>query len=151
MEWWWLLAQDEASRKYPLPCGSLKNEEGSFLSKLRQILPTVSWLLRKMVSWNCCLEFSKLFLSNYNNGFVFALPVVMGHLGAAISSSQQWWLMNVLLNTLLGIVLNEGKELLSLRLLWASFQASCLWDWPFSLLMSGRYQITIKIIISDIY
>ena len=42
------------------------------------------------------------------------LPVVGGHLGAAISASPvEWWLVNVLLNTFLGMVLDEGKELLS--------------------------------------
>lgn len=90
-----------------------------------------------MASWKCCLEFSKLFLSNYNDGLVSDNPFPRrsrGFHGDAIKEGerlsrcicrqswvtwglpfqapQQWWLRNVLLNTLLGVVLNEGRATL---------------------------------------
>lgn len=53
--------------------------------------------------------------------------------GLPFQAPQERRLMNVLLNTLPGTVLNVSKELLSLRLLLASFQPSDLWDRPFFL------------------
>lgn len=110
-EWWQLLALDTASRNILCPVAPWKNGEGSHLKKLRQVLLTMPWLLRKMVSWKYYWQFSKLLLSNYNDdSFRQSLPsllsgllwwrykgggetnkvhlsAVMGHLWAAIWSS----------------------------------------------------------------
>lgn len=51
------------------------------------------------------------------------LLAVVCHLGAAISGFQQWWLMNVLLNTLVGMVLNEGKKITLFKVTMSIFLA----------------------------